>query len=229
MGLFSRALISGDWQYVLLMVLGIVPCVGLLTLFSLVRNRVLYLLGEPMAKINGGFGLNPGAHLHPVGLLLFATTGLGWGKGSVLGKSNLKHPVRGAILAFFLAWGCCLLLSGGCFFIAGGYFPWDNRGSLEKTVLWLLGYTGVLGVSLGLFQWLPLPGFLGYGLLWPYLPSGVQRLGEKWMGQVITLYTVALWTGYFQGGITRLLGPLLEPLCHVMGFPFTAVTALYLS
>lgn len=228
MGVFANLMLTGDWFYLLFLLGGIVPCLWILTLFSQVRSRVLYRFGDPVPALNGGRAWNPIHHVHPVGFIFFVTTGIGWGKWTEIDRNNLKRPVRDHFLAFLAGWSSCIVVGCLCFWWAGILFHSATQSAWLVYFIWFLAYNGVLSISFGLFQWLPLPGFLCYLVLFPYLPQKVSRKLEGWAGQITLLYGVLLWTGLLLPRICQLMSFLVEPLCFLTGLPFSFVEYYFL-
>jgi Zn-dependent protease len=55
-------------------------------------------LGDPTPRLQGRLSLNPKVHLDPIGTLMLAFFGFGWGKPVVFDPYNLKNPRRDSAL-----------------------------------------------------------------------------------------------------------------------------------
>lgn len=59
---------------------------------------VAVALGDPTPKNQGRLTLNPGAHISPMGLIMFIIMGFGWAEPVTVNPSNFKHPRRDDLL-----------------------------------------------------------------------------------------------------------------------------------
>ncbi|MFI3252905.1 MAG: hypothetical protein R3Y63_00990 [Eubacteriales bacterium] len=226
MAMFSKLMVRQDWQYVLPLIFGIVHCFLISSLFFTVCTKIAYLLGDPCPKLNGRGKIYE--DLEPVGFLLFVTTGLGWGKPFPLQRENLKKPQRDVFLILCSGVFACLLFTVACFFLSSLVYSRIESGTLWGYLFWSLLHLGILSFGFALSQFLPLPFFGMYTIVFPYYGNKIQDFFLKWQKQWILSLAVFLWTGYPQLFFSIFFGFFIQPLCEICGIPFAFVDYYFL-
>lgn len=219
MSMFSELLVHQNWLYLWMILGGIVPCMAISIHFSRMCSQLAYRLGDPTPKLNGRDGFLLGIQLHPVGFLLFVTTGIGWAKELPLHRENFKHPTKDGFLVLLygvfhgilLGWG---LLALGAFLDNLGL----NTGFMQIIVYFLL-YSGLLSLSFSLFQLLPLPFTGMYLWMYPLFPPTMQQILQKIHGHILILTAVTLWSGVLRPIFVAVLAVLSKPICGLCFFP----------
>lgn len=228
MGMFSVFMLTQHWVYLLSILVGILPCLLLVSFYNWVGSRIAYGFGDPSAKLNGHQSLNPFLQVEPVGFLLFVTCGVGWGKALPLKNEHFPKPFLGRmaiLLGSSLAMLACAVLSLG---ISSVLYHLNQESTLIHYLIWYFLYQGVLSLSFGLFQLLPYPNFPFYQLIYDFLPEKFQKVTRKHQNLLVFLLALLFWSGLCRTLFITLLTPLLRPLCALTNVPFDLVSYYFL-
>jgi Zn-dependent protease len=163
-----------------------------------------YELGDDTAARRGRLTLNPIRHLDPLGTVLLAVIGFGWGKPTPVNPSRLRNgPKTGNAMVAFAG------PASNFFFAVLAALPLrlglveSNFGSVEAAVrfgsgediIWLFLFFIVwINIVLGVFNLIPihpLDGFkVAVGILPDNLSQGLERLAPWGPGILMTLIVV---------------------------------------
>lgn len=221
MSVFSKILIHQNWQYLLQLTFGILPCLFLPMLYSILCSHLAYHFGDPTPKLNGRGQLSLRLQLDPVGYLLFLTTGIGWGKPLPIRRENFTSPNCTLLGVHLLAVGGCLLFGWGMLFLSTFWDLSEHTSLFSTGMLLFFLNAGVLSCSFSLFQVLPLPFFAMYQVIFPYFPAKAQSLLEKYQGHFTLALAIVLWTGYLQPFLLGYLSIFLKPLTYLSGVSYS--------
>lgn len=225
-----KAMVLQDWRYLLAIILGIVPCIFILSLYGVATSHMAFRLGDPTPKLNGGFSFHPLIHVEPIGFLLFTTTGLGWNRCPAMIPNNFKHPWKDTLISHIVGLLSVFLSSMVFLFltaIALHHLPVHPAPIHLYGTLFLL-YCSVLSFSFVLFQWIPLPYFLGFRCILPFLSQSMNRTMEKYQNHLIILWIVSLWSGLWNLPFFTLFSLCFAPFCQLFQVPFSLVTPYFL-
>ncbi len=171
-------------------------------------------LGDDTGRREGRVTLNPFAHLTLWGSLALVLIGFGWGKPVNVNPNNFKNPRKGSVITSlagpasnfimaFLAMIVFRILSNPLIFPAG---------SIPEAVAVVFSYIVIINISLGVFNFLPIPPLDGSKIFSAVLP---ERLYFKLMNYeqyialalIILLYTNVLDAplGYLQEQALRIM------------------------
>lgn len=184
-------------------------------------------MGDDTGRQQGRITLNPFAHLTLWGSLMMILVGFGWGKPVSVDPRNFKNPKKGMVLtslagpvsnfimAFFamIVYKVLAMLSG-----------FDDSTTLGM-VAWVFLYVMLINISLGVFNFLPIPPLDGSKIFNAILP-------EKWyftimryeqfifIGLIILLYSGLLDEPlyFLQGKVIDLMDILTIWVDYIMGF-----------
>ncbi len=138
-----------------------------LTIHEFCHAYAAFLLGDPTAKEGGRITLNPLKHIDPLGMLVLLVAGFGWAKPVQFHPENLKNPDRDRMI--IAAAGPLSNLVTGILFLliiklllATGVIP---EGRLFYRVFNFLLYTGIINLSLFIFNMIPIPPLDGSHIL----------------------------------------------------------------
>lgn len=167
-----------------------------------------YQLGDDTAQKQGRLTLNPLAHLDPMGTVLLALVGFGWGKPTPVNMYRLEHgpKVGGAVVAvagpasnFFFALIAALPLKLGLIDSVASFDDIGNAGGEEVVGLFLV-YVVFLNILLGVFNLIPIHPLDGFKVLLGLLPDSVSRplssLAPWGPGILLTLLAIGWVTPY---------------------------------
>lgn len=162
-----------------------------ITLHEFSHAYVADQLGDHRVRALGRVSLNPLRHLDPLGTLLLATIGMGWGKPVPVVQASLRSgrtgmavvAVAGPLTNLLVAIGFSVVLRLlGVIGLAG------------PTVDELLYWAVVVNVLLAILNLLPIPPLDGSALLYAVLPPRweytVRRYQAVWLVVLIVLLVV---------------------------------------
>lgn len=92
-------LIHNPIQFVITIIILIVPLFISITFHEWVHGYVAYKFGDPTPKLQGRLTLNPFAHLDPVGTLMLFLIGIGWAKPIMLNPLNYPSKTKQMLVA----------------------------------------------------------------------------------------------------------------------------------
>lgn len=177
-----------------------------------------YRLGDPTACLNHRDGFHPLVQLDFVGLVFFATSGIGWGKILPMKPQNFKKPLRDSLLVLMGGTASCFFFAVVCLGIAGLLYPLSFL--YVEYVLWFVLYMAVLAFSYGLFQWLPFPFFGLYQVAMLHVEEKKRIFCENYQGYVVIFLLVLLWAGYLPSMLAFILKIIIKPFCVFVPFSF---------
>lgn len=227
MGLLNRLMVAQDWRYFSALVLSVLPCLWFILLQGVVSSRVAFRLGDPTPKLNGGFKFHPMIHVDPLGLLLFVTTGLGWGNWIPLKPSNLKNKQADSFV-IWLSGALACLVSALLSLLLASFLQSLTASPFWSLVIWYFANTAVLGISFVIFNCLPLPYFCAFRVIYPFLNGTIQEKLNKYHPHCSLVFIVLLWSGMLQAPLLKLMQVVLNFFCTLFGFPFSFVTYHFL-
>lgn len=186
-------------------------------LHEIAHGYVAYLLGDPTAKIQGRFSLNPLRHIDWIGLLMLIIFKLGWAKPVRVDIRYFKKPKRdfaltalaGPIMNFvisFLSIFILFLLS-----VTGVH--------LEALNVFLTNLT-VISIGLGLFNLIPIPPLDGSRIVAMFLPDRIYYSILRYERYGFVLLILILYSGVLSGTYNFLLSRFLFMLIQFWGFFF---------
>lgn len=216
MGMFSHFMVHQNWLFLLTLVLGIVPCAMISIIFSKVCCKMAYHLGDPNPKINGRDSWHPLVQLDPVGFLLFATTGVGWGKALPLKTDHFTKPKWHSLLVLWAGMGVCLLISLISMVIASVFWLCASENPYCPYIVWCCLQWAVLSCSFALSQCLPCPDFGLFQVLSWGFGEKHQKFTQKYQGHLTLCCGVILWSGLWRNWGVGMVSFVLSPLCGVI-------------
>ena len=197
--------VSGGIETVLLTLPGVIIA---MTFHEFAHAFVADELGDTTPRAQGRVTLNPASHIDPVGLVLLLFAHIGWGRPVEINPNNfnsnksietcealvsLAGPVMNFILAFI-------------FMIV--YYALYRFTSVSAIVLYVVYYTVIVNIGLGVFNLIPIPPLDGSKIFSKFLPYNVKAWLDRNM-QYIYLIFLILW-------ITGILSYIVSPVINVI-------------
>ena len=108
-----------DFNYLLSLVLGVLPSLLCITLHELSHGLVAFRLGDDTARRAGRLTLNPLKHLDPMGLLMMLVFHFGWAKPVPVNMMKFRDPKRGMAVTALAGPACNLLITAVFLFLYG--------------------------------------------------------------------------------------------------------------
>ncbi|MEX2080882.1 MAG: site-2 protease family protein [Dehalococcoidia bacterium] len=178
-----------------------------------------YQLGDDTAARRGRLTLNPIKHLDPMGTVLLALMGFGWGKPTPVSLARLRHgpKVGGALVAlagpasnFAFAIIAALPLRLGLIDSVASFDQIDQASGAEIVGLFLV-FVVWINVILGVFNLLPIPILDGFSVWTAFLPRGPWVQAQRFQAS----YGVMILIGVFLVGLVLPGNPLGEVLVGI--------------
>ncbi|MCM1524367.1 MAG: site-2 protease family protein [Ruminococcus sp.] len=163
-----------------------------------------YKMGDDTAKREGRISLNPFRHLSLWGTVMMLAVGFGWGKPVNVNPSNFKNPKKGMMLSslagpasnFIMAY----IAMVACRFTA--YASFDNAVYLWQ-IFW---YISRINLSLGVFNFLPIPPLDGSKIFNAVLPEKVYFTIMRYEQYIFMALIILIYTGALDGPLSALNG-----------------------
>ena len=203
--LFAISNASFDLQATLLTLPGLILA---LTLHEYAHAKVSDRLGDPTPSAQGRLTLNPLAHMDPVGTVFLIFAGFGWGKPVEIDGRYYRNPARDMMLVALAGPVSNFIQSIVWFFVYGAlvtFAPIESSYALAMLTSMVL-YAGLINVSLGVFNLLPLPPLDGSKIL-RYFLHGNAREFLYTLEKYSTLILMVLF-------MTNLTGKIISPIIN---------------
>jgi Zn-dependent protease len=197
-----------------------------ITIHEFSHAFVAYKLGDMTAKKLGRLSLNPMKHLDPVGSIMLALVGFGWGKPVPFNPFNLKNGYRNGTTMVAMAGPISNFITAAVFAlpIRFGFMSWDSPYTLkvlysftpynliEDVLQLIILYNIILGVF-NLIPAFPLDGSkIALGVLPDKMASKFIKLESY--GPIILLGIIMLdWFSDY-----NLLWIIISPFVTFIGF-----------
>lgn len=171
-------------------------------------------MGDDTGKDQGRLTLNPFAHLDLWGSLMMVLVGFGWGRPAPVDPRNFKNPKKGMMLSalagpasnFIMAF---LAMIAYKVLVISGYVK-GNDTLLALSDVFV--YITLINISLGVFNFLPIPPLDGSKIFNAILP---ERLYFKIMSYERYIF-LALIVLLYSGLLDKPIGFLQELVINVM-------------
>ena len=197
-----------------------------ITIHEFSHAFVAYKLGDMTAKRLGRLTLNPLRHLDPVGSVMLALVGFGWGKPVPFNPFNLRNGYKNGTTMVASAGPISNFLTAAVFAIPIrlGIIPWDSPYTLNIlnnfTIPNLIGdvieLVILFNILLGVFNLIPVFPLDGSKVALGILPDKMASKFIQWeaYGPIILLGIIML--DWFSD--LNLLWTIISPFVKAMGF-----------
>lgn len=221
-------MVQQDWRYLFPLLYHILPCTLLILLHGIISSKLSLKLGDPTPQLNGGTKFHPMEHIDPIGLLLFVTTGLGWGRFFPHKNENFNNQKKDTLKLFLYPFFLFLALSLCSLAVASMV----QRAKIQSTwtilCLWICTDFSLLTLSFALTQLLPIPNTPCFFTIFPLLSQSMQEKLETYHPHLTLALITLLWSGILHPIIFPLLSLILSPICHILPLPLPWITFYFL-
>ena len=212
-----------DFNYLLSLVLGVLPSLLCITLHELSHGLVAFRLGDDTARRAGRLTLNPLKHLDPMGLLMMLVFHFGWAKPVPVNMMKFRDPKRGMAVTALAGPACNLLITAVFLFLYGLLLRPLSGNTAGKTVLELLKLTAYISLGYCVFNLIPIPPLDGSKILFSILPdrSYWNLMQYERYGSLALI--VLVWTGLLGKPLSRLIHTAFELVFPIAELAFHLV------
>ncbi len=166
-----------------------------LTIHEFSHGMVAYLLGDDTAKRMGRLTLNPISHIDPFGLIMLFLVHIGWAKPVPINPYNFRDQKRDMALSAAAgpASNFVVAILFSIFFrlVSGGNPHLLMYGNpTMQIILYILFYTILINLALGIFNLIPIPPMDGSKILGGFLSDEAYykyTLQEKRGAQILMI------------------------------------------
>ncbi len=171
-------------------------------------------LGDDTGRREGRITLNPFAHLTLWGSLLMVAVGFGWGKPVAVNPNNFKNPKKGMMLSSLAGPASNFVMAFLAMIVYRvlAFLSVVQNSELMYMVGDVFVYITIINISLGAFNFLPIPPLDGSKIFNAVLPDRIyfkimQYEQYIFIGLIVLMYTGLLDKplGMLQSGVLRVM------------------------
>lgn len=176
-------------------------------------------MGDDTPEREGRLTLNPMAHIDPLGGILIALIGIGWGKPVSSNPANYRNRKWGSI--FVAASGpVANILSGWLFLFLMTLTRHYSSGLFGESATLFFYYAGWVCIQLGVLNLFPIPLFDGYSILEQFLPEKARYWVMQNQQLISIIIIVLLFTNVLTAPIVYLTDKVTRFFFWVSALPF---------
>ncbi len=179
-------------------ILYVVPAILIaFVLHEISHAYVAYLFGDPTAKYEGRFSLDPRVHIDPIGAaillftMLFTNMAFGWAKPVNVNPYNFRNPRQDMAWVAFAGPLSNFALAA----LAGIPIKYGLLTGFLPLVKFLFVFV-MVNIGLGLFNLIPIPPLDGSKILYGFLPSEtaykIMALEERYANIIPIVFLIFL-------------------------------------
>lgn len=158
-----------DFDYIISLLISIIPSIICITLHEFSHGAVAYALGDDTAKNAGRLTLNPIRSLDVTGLLMLIVFHVGWAKPVPVNMYKFKNPKRGMALTALAGPFSNFLIAVIFIFLYGLFYVSLGESKAGNYVLEMLLLGSYMSIGLGIFNLIPVPPLDGSKILFSFL------------------------------------------------------------
>ena len=174
--------------------------------------------GDDTPRLSGRLTLNPIAHVDPIGGIMIALIGFGWGKPTPIDPRQFKNQRWGEVLVAAAGPASNLLLGWLFLFIQTVvmHISAINGSILQMAIATFFQYAATISIFLGVLNLLPIPMFDGWHILEGFLPNGSRAKEWVWRNQRIIMIVIVILL--FSGILSWPVQALSQFVIHFFGW-----------
>ena len=180
-----------------------------------------YKQGDMTAKNLGRLTVNPLSHLDPIGFICLFLFHFGWAKPVPINPNNFKNQKRGTVITalagpltnFLVAFVFCFIYIACCLFISA-----DTM--IGTILLEMVAAVVSVNVSLGVFNFLPIPPLDGAKIFGGILPKKLYFKIMEYENYIQIVILILLFTGILGYIITPIVSFIINILFNTASFIF---------
>ncbi len=217
------AISSGNIVVILMSVLAslfLVFCV--IPMHEYAHAWMAYKMGDKSIKLRGRLTMNPLAHIDPVGAIMIALIGFGWGRPTPVDERNFKDPRKGIALTALAGPVANLLLGFVLLFIATAFY---SLSGIVETILGVAIYnflyiSAQITIYLAVLNLIPIPGFDGFSVLSVFL-TDKQYYTVMANQQLISMVVIVLlFSGMLSKPLSFIADLIIQLFITISALPF---------
>lgn len=199
-------ILKGDTMKDMIHYIAMLPAIAIaISIFNYAQAKMAIRLGDMTPRQWGRDTINPFAHIDLLGILVMLIASVGWSKPIPFSPHYFKNPRTAMIQIALAGLGANILVA----FIAYlGMSIAMHIGTISTGLQMVMSYIVTLCIGFGVFNMLPVPGFIGFYVLLQYLPYEWQ---EKLLGAQLWFFIGILVLGQF-----GFLGAVIRPVFAVI-------------
>ena len=180
--------------------------------------------GDDTPRLAGRLTLSPMAHVDPIGGIMIALIGFGWGKPTPIDPRQFKNQRWGEVLVAAAGPVSNLLMGWIFLFIETVvlHIGAINGSVLQMAVATFFQYAATISIFLGVLNLLPIPMFDGWHILEGFLPNGSRAKEWVWRNQrvIMIVIVILLFSGILSWPVQMLSQYVLQFFGWVSALPF---------
>lgn len=177
-------------------------------------------LGDDTGRRQGRITLNPFAHLSLWGSIMMIAVGFGWGKPVNVNPNNFKSPKKGMMLSslagpvsnFIMAFVSMIV------YRIMSYISWANSSETLYLVSQIFVYITLINISLGVFNFLPIPPLDGSKIFNAILPERIYFKIMQYEQFIFIALIVIMYTGLLDRPIAFLQSCVIKAMLFLTGW-----------
>ena len=195
-------ILKGDTMKDMIHYIAMLPAIAIaISIFNYAQAKMAIRLGDTTPRQWGRDTINPFAHIDLLGILVMLIASVGWSKPIPFSPYHFKNPRTAMIQIALAGLGANILVA----FVAYVGMSIAMQVSTVSTGLQMvMSYIVTLCIGFGVFNMLPVPGFIGFYVLLQYLSYKWQ---EKLLGAQLWFFIGILVLGQF-----GFLGSVIRPV-----------------
>lgn len=199
-----------------------------LTIHEVSHGYAAYKLGDPTAHNMGRLSLNPLKHLDIFGAICMLLFHFGWAKPVPINSRYFKKPKRDMAITALAGPMSNFILSFISLFIfmlistlTRNLAMSDTAAKFWAYLILFFQYAHILNLSLGVFNFIPIPPLDGSRILYVFLPDKFYFGVMKYEAYISIALMILVALGAFSGVISTIVNTISQGMFKLLSFiPF---------